>query len=395
VALRAAWLVGLVAACSADPVQTDAIPVAGGESLYAVMTQLASSEEALSYFKTVDALEPQTIDLKSAEEFTGLADAWVAGNAVYISEQERMTITKYTLDGGELVKGDAINFSDYGLAELAFWVNAFVSPTKAYVVNGTTEYIAWNPQTMTITGTVPMPQLAPRAGLRAFASYTDRSVAIRDGLFYHPFYYTNDDYFEYAPGSSIAVYDVKTDELVRVIEAPCPGLDHVTQDDQGNLYFSAWIFAPGGAAVLEQPATCVAQIAPGTNEATVAFTVKEATGGLEGGVLRYTGNGKGMIVVLDPSHAPEADQGDVQAVAWADNWRFWSFDFKTHQAVEIENDPIGWNSGSAYGTTIDGKPYILVGTEEEGTTLFDISIPTQAKPVFTVDGWTMRLLKLN
>jgi hypothetical protein len=364
----------------------------GGEGLYAVMTQLASSEEALTYLKLIDKLEPQEITLESrAREFTGGADAWVWDGAVFITEDEKSTVTKFKVQGDELVKDVSINFSEYGPSSVAFWVNAFLTPEKAFLINGTTEYVEWNPKTMKIVGTVPMPELEEKSGLTAFASFVDRSVVVRDGLFYHPFYYTNDDYFDYAPVTSIAVYDVATSKLVKVIEAPCPGLDHVSQDEKGDLYFSAWTYAPAGAALLDQPSTCVAKIAKGEDTATVAFNIKDVTGGLEGGVFRYTGDGKASIAVLHPDHA--ADQSDVATVAFENNWKFWSYDFETNKATE--NDSIPWNAGSAYGSVVDGKTYILLQTEDEGTTIFDVSDPTDAKSVFKVEGWTMRLLKLR
>jgi|GEM_PF-1396171 len=363
-----------------------------GDGLYAVMTQLQSSEEALTYLKVIDKLEPQDVTLESgAREFTGGADAWVWDGAVFITEDEKSTVTKYKVEGDELVKDVAINFSEYAPVSVAFWVNTFVAPDKAFLINGTTEYVVWNPKTMKITGTIPMPELEEKNGLKPFASYTDRSVAVRDGLFYHPFYYTNDDYFEYAPTSSIAVYDVETNELVKVIEAPCPGLDHASQAEDGTLYFSAWVFAPAGAALLDQPSSCVAKIAKGEDTATLAFNVKDVTGGLEGGVFRYTGDGKASLAVLDPSHAES--QEEIQDVAWGSNWRFWSYDFKTNKATE--NNSIPWNAGSAYGTVVEGKTYILLQTEEGGTTIFDVSNPEDAKAVFDVEGWTMRLLKLR
>ncbi len=397
-AAGAAALLGLSSSACSDDDSSD--PAGTGSStgpLYAVVTQLASSEEALSYLKTLDGLEPQKVDLDDSREFTGLADAWVWEGALYIAEQETMEITKFSVEGSELVAEESVNFGDYGLDALAFWVNAFVSPTKAYVVNGTTEYIVWNPKTMEIEGTVPMPELEEKDGLEPFASYTDRSIAVRDGLFYHPFYYTNDDYFEYAQNSSIAVYDIETDELVRVIDAPCPGLDQVTQDEEGNLYFSPWTYAPAAAALAGQPSACVVKIAPESNEAELVFSPKDATGGLEGGVFRYTGDGKGMLAVFDPDHASEEDMEDPQSVAWGNNWKFWSYDLETQEADE--NDSIGWNAGSAYGSVIDGKSYIYMptdnGTDEGGSTIFDISNPNEAKELFTVDGWTMRLIKLR
>lgn len=49
-------------------------------------------------------------------------------------------------------------------------------------MNDTIEYVVWNPKTMEITGTVPMPELAARWNLKLFGSYTDRSTIVRDGL---------------------------------------------------------------------------------------------------------------------------------------------------------------------------------------------------------------------
>jgi len=101
--------------------------------------------------------------------------------------------------------------------------------------------------------------------------------------------------------------------------------------------------------------------------------------------------------VFHPEHASAKEKGHIQQTTWGTNWRFSSYDFKTKKAVEVdaENDPIGWNSGTVYGTTIDGKSYILAQTDEGGTTVFDITQPEDVKSVFSVEGWTMRLLKLR
>jgi hypothetical protein len=259
-------------------------------------------------------------------------------------------------------------------------------------VNGTIEYVVWNPKTMEITGTVPMPKLTAPAGLKPFGSYSDRSTVVRDGLLYHPFYYTDDEYFRYTKNSSIAVYDVKTDKLVKVIEAPCPGLDHVTQDDTGNLYFSAWIFAPGGAANLDQPSTCVAEIAKGADEATLAFNIKDVVDGQEGGLLRYTGNGKGILSALDVSHAPPGD-GDPATITYGNNWRFWAYDFATGKATLI--DSLDWNSGAAYAAAADGKSYMLVPIDSyESSIVYDITKPAEPQKIFEATGWVLRLVKL-
>jgi len=360
---------------------------------YGLITSVSSADSSMSYFAFLDAVAPQEVKLSDAREFSGLADAWVHDGAVFVTSKEDVTITKYHVKDGELVPETTVSFADYGLDDLGFWTNIFISPTKAFLIHGVTEYVVWNPKEMVILGTVQMPKLTAPKGLKPFASYTDRSVVIRDGLLYHPFYYTDDDYFSYSPTSSIAVYDVKTDKLVRVIEAPCPGLDHATIDEKGDIYFSAWIFAPGGAATLDQPATCVAKIAKSDDKATVAFQVKDITDGREGGVFRYTGNGNAILSVIHPDHATAEELGDPAAVTYGANWRFWSYDFKTGKASVI--DSIDWNAGAAYAGAADGKAYALLPDGGyTSTTIWDVTNPADPKSLFKVDGWVLRLFEL-
>lgn len=376
---------------------------AGGSSgssasaLYGLQTSISSSDNtSLSYFALLDNLDPQEVDLDTAREFSGSADAWVWENELFIADGETNSIVKYTVDGKNLVKGDAVSFMNEGVTYIGFWLNVFISPTKAYLVNSqTNEYVVWNPKTMEITGKVPMPELTVPTGMKSFPSYTDRSAAIRDGKLYHPFYYTDDTYFKYTQNSSIAVYDVESDALLEVIEAPCPGLDHVTQDDDGNLFFSAWIYAPGAAAVLDQPATCVAKIAKDENKATVAFTVKDITGGREGGVFRYTGDGKGILSVLHPDHETDGiDTGDASMVTFGARWHFYSYEFASNEATEIETIP--WNAGAAYAGAADGKSYSLVpGDGYAKTNVWDVTTPSDPKELFEIPGWSMRVVKVR
>lgn len=69
--------------------------------------------------------------------------------------------------------------------------------------------------------------------------------------------------------------DTELDEVIDVLEAPCPGLDFATRDESVNLCFSSLVFAPRGAALLEQPATCVVKIASGASEVEKLFDVAE------------------------------------------------------------------------------------------------------------------------
>jgi hypothetical protein len=90
---------------------------------------------------------------------------------------------------------------------------------------------------------------------------------LRGNKLFVPVCWTNEeDFFSYDAKSRIMGIDTEKDELVESLEAPCPGLDFATEDEDGNIYFSSWVFAPPAAAVLDQPTTCIAKIAVGRGE---------------------------------------------------------------------------------------------------------------------------------
>ena len=87
--------------------------------------------------------------------------------------------------------------------------------------------------------------------------------------------------------------------------------------------------------MLDQPSTCVVKLAPGKDsKLKVVFNIKDKTDGREGGLLRYIGDGKGLLSVFHLDHAAEADRGDVQTAGFGANWHFWNYDFKTGEATE-------------------------------------------------------------
>jgi hypothetical protein len=360
---------------------------------YVVSTQIFDDRSTTGYVGLLDSLGTQTIDLTQAREFAGAADVWVHDGAVFVTNDEAFTITKFTVTGGALVEQGIVSFAAYGLSSFGFWLNTFVSSDKAYFLNDTAEYIVWDPSTLEITGSLPLPAPEPREGFRLFTGYSDRAGVLRDGLLYQPFYYTDESFFLFPPASRIVVTEVATDRVLRVIDAPCPGLDYATVDGQGNIYFSSWVYAAGGAAVLDQAPTCVFEV-PVAGEPRVAFTVADVTAGREGGVLRYLGNGKAMLSVLHDERFPPSSAPNAMELTFGDNWRFWSYDPNQNVATEIE--AIGWNGGAQYSFDIDQKTYMLVAASDYSTTtVYDLGDGLSLTPVFDTDGWATRLFKLD
>lgn len=376
---------GLIVALGASACGDD--ETSGDAGRLVLGTLVFGTGETTSYVSLLADLGPQEVDLATATEISGLADVWVHEGDVFVTDSQMLTMTKYAIEDGLLVEEGVVGFAAYGLTAFGFSQNVFVSGTKAYMQNGVAELIVWNPETMMITGTIDVPDLGQEAGLEPFTGYTDRSSAIRDGRLYLAYYYTDATYFAFAPVSKIIVVDTATDAVVDTIDAPCPGIDHATIADDGTIYFSAWIFAPGGAAALEQPATCVFAV-PETGAPSVAFTVNELLPGLEGGVFRAIGGGRALLSALDRSHAPEGSEASV--IAYGDNWRFYVYEFASGTATRVES--LDWNGGAQYTYEIEDEAYMLVAkgdyTETTICALGDGSTPT---PIFTSPGWSIRL----
>jgi hypothetical protein len=370
--------------------EAGAAPVIVAPSLYAMSAIAFGDEGTATYLSLLESLDIEQTDFSEARELAGQADIWVHEGALYVAEADALTITKFTLEDGALVEGDQISFANYGLTDFGFWVNVFVAPDKAYLQNGTAEYIIWDPAAMAISGTLPLPELAERDGLRPFLGYADRSAPVRDGLVYQSVYYTNADYFEYDPGSSLLVIDTENDQVVDTIDVPCPGIDFSSRDEDDNLYFSSWVFAPGGAAVLEQPTTCVAKLAAGEDTPTKLFDLPDVTEGRQGGVLRYLGDGKAVLSVL---HDDNSSATAVAEITYGPNWRFWLYDLNEGTAELIEG--LDWNAGAAYSASLTSTSHMLVPAGDYASTqVFAIATDGSVTPLVKSLGWSLRLFGL-
>lgn len=385
-----------LAGCADDPTREED-PPSGEPGVYVLSSLFFGPDTTTTYVSLLESLEPQTLDYDRAREFPGAADAWVHDGSVLIADAESQTITRYSVADGQLVEEGRVSFASYGLTDFGFWLNKFVSPTKAYFLNGTaaySEYIAWDPSAMQITGTLDLPAPEERDGFKIFPGYSDRAAVVRDGLLYQPFYWTDDSFFRFAPQSRIAVFDVGSDELVDVIEAPCPGLDYVTVDEDGDLLFSRWIFAAGGAAVLDQPATCAFEIPSDGSAPSIAFEFADVSGGREGAALRWTGGDRAILSVLHHERVALGKTTDPAEVTFGANWRFWSYDGSDGTASLI--DAIDWNAGAQYSFDIDQRTFMLVALGDySATTVYDLGDGMNPQPMFETRGWALRLFKLE
>jgi hypothetical protein len=377
-----------------QPIPGDGEPEAPLYAMSSLVFGTDGNATTTTYINLLDSLEPQTVDFDAAREFPGTSDLWVDGGRIFVADGESLTVTKYALEGDALVERESVSFAGYGLASLGFWLNKFISPTKAYLFNDASEAIVWNPEAMEITGTIPLPALDAPDGFQLFNGYSDRAAVVRDGRLYQSFYFTDQSFFEFTPNSLIAVFDVETDTLLDVLDVPCPGLDHATVDDRGDIYFSGWVYAAGGAVALDQPPTCVVRVPASGAEPNVAFKFADVTGGREGGVMRYIGNGRALISVLHDERVTLTPTTDPSEVAFAANWRFWTYDIASGSASPI--DTIDWNAGAQYSFDIDRRTLMLVALADySATDVYDLGDGTNPSSLIDTPGWSVRLFKVR
>ena len=359
---------------------------------FALSTLIFNADQSSLYVMLIDSLENPNVALARAREFPGSADMWVHNGFVYVANSEDLSVTKFDIEDGALDARGRVSFSSFGLSSVGFWNNTFVAPDKAYMSNGASAYVVWNPDVMEIAGTIELNAWNPPRGFEVKHSFHDRGSVIRDGKLYHPFYVSDESFYLHQMTSFIAVIDIETDSVDEVLSAPCPGLDFVTRDEDDNLYFSSWVFAAGGATVLQQPETCISRLPAGSNTLETWSSFKNLTGGLEGAALYYVGDGTGVMTALDPSHFT-GDAQDAAAVTSGVNWRLWSVDFQTKSASVIEE--IDWNTGAHYSWPVGRDDIMLLG-DFATTTAYRHAQSSHQTPteLFEVTGWAIRIFDL-
>jgi len=233
-----------------------------------------------------------------------------------------------------------------------------------------------------------------RDGLDLFANY-NRAYFAFDGPVVRPFSYHDQDWFRWADGSLLVVYDPETNTERSVIEVPCPGLDTITRDERGNLYFSTWEYPALHALTGTGRAPCVVRVTPdGALDAGWAPDLATWTGGRQVMNVRYIGRGKAIGAVL---HAEkfgadfdfQAAVSDIDAFwgAYGLNYRLWMFDLDAGTAEPVRGLPDEDLSPNYSHAELDGRIFLLREANDFSlTTVYELSLDGEATERFQVIG---------
>lgn len=397
---------GLSSACSDgdDAVAEAALqPDAAGavaSSLYAVPTEIygADFSSSTSFVSLVPSLDVPSIGLEQAREKDGRASVIAIGNYLFIASSTAPIIERYEVQpDGSLVEAGRLSFANYGLPEafsIDAWGNITISPTKAYVFNGSNgAHVVWNPSTLEIIGEVAGPDVL-RDG------WALESIAIvRGNRLFRVFAYLDYDSWRFDAGTQfLAVYDVESDQLLALHQdARCPLLySRPFLDESENLYFSGFVWTAAETLLNGAPKNCALRVLNGQEafdpdwQLTYADDVTE---GREAGILRYLGGGRALLDVFHHDRASLAGPISTRELSNTPNWRLWSLDLEQRTGAPLEG--LDFKAGGYQDVGVDARTFLMVPNDDYSeTTAYEVR-DGQAARGFSIRGSAYHLTKIR
>src|SRR5690606_36821017 len=195
--------------------------------------------------------------------FAGYTSIGVADGQLLVTNAETPIIYRFGIgDGLTWQERGELSLLNEGVTDSGFYSQYVKRDSMAYAGQDAVTRALWDPVGFAVEGSRMDTELAlARDGLDLFVNY-NRNYFVFDDRVMRPFSYHDQDWFRWAPDSQIVIYDRDSHAEEAVLEAPCPGLDTITEDERGNLYFSNWEYPALHALTGSGAAPCVARVTP-------------------------------------------------------------------------------------------------------------------------------------
>lgn len=397
IASLAAALVALgVAGCESGGA-SDAGGTGGGPA-YLVHSAVQTTQGRTNYFTVVSSiLEQRELDYSTSLEVPGRARLYAEPGVGFfaIGGGEDVAITRYELaEDGTFVPGERMSLQAHGVTSMGPQAVLFVSPTKAYYKDdGQGQIIVWNPTSMTIDRSIPLPSelyLAER--LTTLSQWASRGTEA-----YFAVGWTTEVYDRVYPGAVLVRIDTATDELTVTQDDRCRGL-FKTAAHAGTLYFFSNVINGFGYAVHGDEGgqqDCILRISPGetTFDADWVGSVAPALEPEEIGTgIAVTAGGRAWYQVVDTTMVPTAP-GSTYGQWYAAGWTWASVDLATLAArVSVPGAP-GAYAGNAF---VSGSDIVIAQTAPDysSTTLVNLT-GAEPEPGLSFPGFTLDVAQLR
>jgi hypothetical protein len=342
---------------------------AGGGPVYALMSQVYTDDGRTVYIAATHSIDTGEVSLDGAHEFPGVANFEAIAGRLLVSSGDAPIITAYEIDDAlDWHEGQTVSFAAFPLEDNAnFFYQYLVDEHHMYMPFDGYKRIVWDPTELEIETVLEDTRLVPERNGMPIEAAGNRSGIRYPSRVMMPFFYHDEDWYEFAPVSPIAVYDPQTHEESKVIEAPCAGLAIASQDEQGNTYFSSWDYGPLLALYGLAPPPCVARITA-DHELDESFTsdLTQWTGGRFAINFRYIRDGWGLANVFHQERLGVDFTGGsidaaVQDQVWEEeNWSVWRIDLanqEAHPFEAVDLPSFGWGLVEIDGRSILTVPY--------------------------------------
>jgi hypothetical protein len=398
----AALAVVTFAACGGgDDGGDDGAPVTDLWALSAVTIDAEGDRQ--TYLQTLSSLDVANVSNANALEIQGNGTTQVVGGKVYVGLAEEPTVVRYRADdAGQLVEDGRISFLNEGLVRASFG-NVMVSPTKAYQLS-TEQYtaVAWNPETLEITGSVDLAALRKEGTDAEFWT-----VSHHDGKVYVPVRYANWTTGVIDRSVVLVVIDAATDQVLATLrDERCHSGGRPVFTPSGDGYvladgrnWSAQLFA----TVAGQPAppTCLLRIPAGqlAFDPDYLVEVPAIAGGHDAAGELDTADSDSGIAFAKLFHVDELPDGVEPRTDFAfwesPAFKMWRFDLgptpTAAAVIDIPFGALGWE-----GSVTDGKLWVGESPDYSHSTVYEIDPATNtATRRFEMDGSFYGLRRLR
>jgi hypothetical protein len=398
-------------ACGTSPTSDESLETSepthfdGGSatSLYALQTFVYQPDDTVtSYVALTESLDIDgALSLSRAREFPGYAFITVVGGKLLLSSGEEPTISQFEIDeDSNWTERAKLSFLSQGVPAYGagFERHWFLDEHTAYLTLEVTGRIVWDPTRFEIVEVLNDTSLKSERDDLVLDATFNRPPRLLKGPVLKPFYYRDEDWYLFGPNTSIAVYDPDTHEESAVVDVPCPALEVMSQDEQGNTYFSPWTYGPALGLFGEGPDTCIRRLkSDSTLDEDWAPDFRDWTDGRPVQVLRYVGDGKALATVL---HLEEVDgdfgSGYDETLAYEldSHWRLWLFDLENESARPVAG--IGATGSGFNMERLDDRTFVFVPDEDwSSTTIYELEADGSAIERFSVGGVVNSWLKVR
>lgn len=360
---------------------------------YVILSTILGADTETSYLHLLSSFENVEIDPKQALELPGRASIATYDQWLFVADGEAPTITRYTVDAqGKFQEDGRVSFAAYTSDPVSLdeWHNVFISASKAYLtLDASTDMLIWDPSELAIDSQLELPELQ-RKGLDIDGStlitqgkYVLRSVTWKDW-----------DAYKTSEEQYLVVLDSEQDKLVDMLsETRCPALSsRVDKDEQGNLYFSNWIYNVTETLVNKAPHSCALRIKAGERVFDKDWMLEypKLTEGRESAGFTYLENGHAFLSVFHNERVTIDAQTDPRELALSDNWRLWGVDLKAQTAKPIES--LDFSGGGYTLLKVEEHTLLTQSTDDyDKTTVYEVTGDMDLTKRFELPGFSYQI----